>query len=272
MALFFFFCFGLIIGSFLNVVILRFENDESLGGRSYCPQCKSLIHWYDNIPVFSYLLLRGRCRMCRNKISLQYPLVELLTAFVFLFLGQYSLQSSWVTIEYGLLSAGSLILASILILIFVSDVRTMEIPVLFLVLALGATLFLVLFQAWSMHPYSFSEVALPRLVGGLLAGTLFYALVFFSRERWMGMGDVWVAAVLGLLVGIQYLLPTLTLSFFFGAVIGVALLWLGKKTGKSQIPFAPFLIAGLAVVLLLKWLYPEWLSPFVVPIEVWEKI
>lgn len=281
--LLFLFLLGLIIGSFLNVVILRSEKEESFGGRSHCPQCQALIRWYDNIPLVSFLLLRGRCRQCQNPISWQYPLVELATGLTFLGIGHLFMDPITQALNTYIFSGvfhgwavlaifiGHLILASLLIIIFVSDLRTMEIPLLWLALALGTSLCLV--ALGTLVPSTdvgglFQLSWQSQLLGGALAGLFFWALVFFSKETWMGKGDIWLAAVMGLTVGAEALLFALTLSFFLGALIGIGLLLFASKGWKSQIAFAPFLITALFLTWGIQWVNPVWFSLFLFPVEV----
>lgn len=264
----FFFLFGLIIGSFLNVVVLRSEQGESLGGRSHCPKCQALIHWYDNIPVFSYALLRGKCRSCRTAISWQYPLVEFLTGLVFALVGGVYFAHATLGTEAVVTTSWYLLLMSLLIAILVSDLRTMEIPLVFLVTGvIGSLIFIALItllfhgEGWLL-PGAWWQM---KLLGGVVAAFLFWLLVALSKETWMGMGDVWLAGIVGLTVGIGSLLFTLTLSFLVGAIIGLSLILLGKKGLQSQVPFAPFLVIGLFVSLLLEWGKPWWLPLFLLP-------
>lgn len=265
----FFFFLGLIIGSFLNVVVLRGERGESLGGRSHCPHCQALIHWYDNIPVVSYLLLWGQCRQCHTRISWQYPVVELTTGIIFAGIGSNVMAGSALTNSHIAVVTLFLVLASLLIAIFVSDLRTMEIP-LFLLWG-GLAVALALAVAQELWPDTLPSSALApsfvsRLVGGGAAAFLFYVLVFFSHETWMGMGDVWVAAILGLVTGAETILFGLTVSFGLGAIVGVALLLLRRKGWESQIAFAPFLIAGIFLMQWWQWTNPTWFHWFVLPL------
>ncbi len=282
MLLLFLFLPGLIIGSFLNVVVLRSEKEESLGGRSHCPRCQVLIHWYDNIPLFSFLMLRGKCRACAQPIHWQYPLVELMTGLVFVSIGYFfteTLTQSIYAILWGgvftdwgaiLIIVGYLVLASILIAIFVSDLRTMEIPLVFLVAGLGVALLLMVLQYIfpTATPFAWRPLTITnQLLGGGVAALIFYALVFFSRETWMGMGDVWIAAILGLTVGLDMLLFSLTLSFSLGSIIGIVLLSLRRKGWQSPIAFAPFLIVALFASWFIQWSSTTWVASFILPWE-----
>lgn len=243
-----FFLSGLIIGSFLNVVVWRIRTAESILGRSHCRHCKKQIRWYDNVPVLSFVLLKARCRECGEKISWQYPLVELLTGLVFAVAANQFLDLSdpnnWAM--FGLL----LIILSALVVIFVYDILYMEIPNLVLwpavVLALAGNLMLdhgqVLASFWESN-----------FVSGLIAAAgafiLFFALSYFSKEKWMGMGDAYLVVLLGLLLGWPRILLGLFLSFTIGAVYGIILVGLKKKKMESQLPFAPFLVIGTVIAL-----------------------
>lgn len=278
MLIFFLFIFGLIIGSFLNVVILRGEAGEGLGGRSHCPQCKVKICWYDNIPLFSFLFLRGKCRHCQKKISWQYPLVEFCTGGIFTLLGGLFLGSLGIHalsdiiffettgLTYTVLLLGLfLILAAVLIAIVVSDIRTMTIPLSWLFVAVVLAFGIVLARFFAPNTLDILPSWQSMLWGGGIAGILFFALVFFSHETWMGMGDVWVAIVLGLTIGAHLLLFALTLSFLLGALVGLVLLGLEKKGLKSQIPFAPFLVGAIFIVWQIEWIHPAWIEYFLLP-------
>lgn len=262
----FFFLLGLIIGSFLYVVVLRLESGKTLGGRSQCPSCGLLIHWYDNIPLLSFFVLGRCCRRCHYPISWQYPAVEFATGCLFALFGTLSLAAG--TPEDLAFTIWQLVLISLLLVIALYDARNMEIP---LVLLITGVVLVVVYAVvvTFLHPGNgFDSAALWQNVlwGGGLAALLFYALVYFSKETWMGMGDVWLAGTVGAAVGLPALLVLLTLSFGIGAIVGVFLLWLGKRGMKSQIPFAPFLVTGTLVTLLIQALDPGWLVLFLLPV------
>jgi len=202
-----FFLLGLIIGSFLNVVVYRLNVAETLLGRSYCPHCKNQIRWYDNIPLLSFILLNFRCRNCRAKISWQYPLVEFFTGIVFALVGSRFFDpidmSSWVITLYYLGAC------SMLVAIFVYDALYLEIPSLVLWPAIGWSVAFNLYFDWVdrgnwvilgnwgiLNLHTFSGV-LAAAVGFLF----FFVLVAVSREKWMGWGDALLAILLGLILG-----------------------------------------------------------------------
>jgi len=230
-----FFILGLAVGSFLNVLIFRFpEMKSAFSGRSKCPDCKKEIAFFDLIPILSYLLLRGRCRYCNKRISLQYPIVELATGVVFwLFFRNFGL--SYILIPY-------LILASLLVLIFVYDLKYLEIPEAFSWLLL---IFALITAALS-GSFSLSSFFLGGLVGGGFLGIL----VGISDERWMGSGDIKIGLAFGFLLGFHKTLFFLFLAFVIGAVSGVMLMAIGKKRMGSEIAFSPFLIIAAVVAIL----------------------
>lgn len=252
-----FFILGLIIGSFLNVLVYRLRDAETLLGRSFCRNCKHQIRFYDNIPLLSFLLLRGQCRDCGDKISWQYPMLEFLTGILFVLVGYlfFSLadQSAWLE------TAWLLGIVSCFVVIAAYDLRYMEIPVILLVIsALGTLLFfgIEFFGLQGTEPFWTSRLGL-GLLGGSVVALLFFALVFASRETWMGWGDVWLGFVAGMIVGLPLVLFMLTLSFALGATIGIASIFLGGKTLKSQVPFAPFLVMGMLLTIFLPRVFPE---------------
>ncbi|OGZ68367.1 MAG: hypothetical protein A3D44_01720 [Candidatus Staskawiczbacteria bacterium RIFCSPHIGHO2_02_FULL_42_22] len=253
---FFVFIFGLCIGSFLNVVIYRLEKGEGfVGGRSYCPHCKHSLMWLDLIPVFSFLFLWGKCRYCGKKISVQYPMVEIATGLIFLLI--FNFQFSWPVgaspqVLFNQFSIYQIInilflwyIASSLIVIFVYDLKFYLIldSVLF-----PAIIITFLFRLLSSFFIGNWVLGIGNFILAALIASGFFLLIFLiSRGAWMGFGDVKLAILLGLLLGFPNILAGLFLSFFFGAIIGLILMLLQKKGLKSEIPFAPFLIAGTLV-------------------------
>ncbi len=245
------FIFGAIIGSFLNCLIYRLERGESfIGGRSHCPHCGHTLAWNDLIPIVSFFLLKGRCRYCHQKISLQYPLVEFATGLLFALIFW---QGSGLLLGPRLL--GSIyywIISSFLIIIFVYDLKHYLIPDKIVYPAAAISLlFISLYLLFQGHiPSAVSQAGSPLSVFGysLLsafgASAFFLAIVLVSGEKWMGWGDVKLAFLMGLFLGWPRILAALFLAFFFGSLVGLALVLLNKKTMKSEIPFGPFLVAG----------------------------
>lgn len=229
-----FLLFGLVIGSFLNVIILRLPEEESILGRSHCPKCKKQIAAYDLIPVLSYIFLWGHCRNCREKISLQYPLIELATAAVF------ALFYFWLGLNYLLLLY--LPMAAVLIVIFVYDLKFLEVSEIF------AWIFLILALVIGLWQSDYNVANF--LLGGLIGGGILGILVGISEERLMGAGDIKIGLAFGFLLGYPKSLVFLLLAFIIGAIVGTILILFGSKKLKSEIAFTPFLIiAGLITLI-----------------------
>ncbi len=259
MTLLFFLGFGLLMGSFLNVVALSLEREEDfVSRRSCCSRCGEQSAWHDNVPLFSFLILRGKCRHCREKISWQYPAVEAVTGIIFFLIGKYFFDahdvSAWVE------SVWLLGLFSLFIVIALYDARTMEIPVVLLWIAGAWTLLALLLidgigAVGGIHLTTFD-----RTISGLSAAfgawAFFASLSFVSKETWMGWGDAWLALIIGLAVGVPGILFALTIASGIGALYAVALiLWYGKGM-KTRVPFGPFLVLGAIIYILLVQIFP----------------
>ena len=227
--------FGLTIGSFLNVVICRLETNESiLISRSHCPKCKVILKWYDLIPVFSFIFCKGRCRYCDKKIIWQYPMVEIITGLLFLLI--FNFQFSIFNLIYYL------IIISFLIIIFVYDLKYYLIldKVIFpAIIIVGIFNFLISPEGWQFS-----------ILSAFGASLFFLLLVLVSKGKWMGLGDVKFAFLMGLILSWPNILLGLFLSFFSGAIIGIILILFGKKGLKSQIPFGPFLVGATVLIML----------------------
>jgi len=267
------FLFGSVIGSFLNVIILRLrsgqvcrpEKKESIiHGRSHCLKCGKTLAWYDLVPVVSFLWLSGKCRSCKEKISWQYPLVEIAAglSFVLIFYSNYELRIT----NYGYeLSVFSMIhdslfmiqllshwfIISCLIAIFVYDLRHYIIPDIILFPAIVVSFLWRVFEV--LLAPSGVEGGLghffPYLLSALGASAFFLAIILITRGKGMGLGDAKLTFLMGLLLGWPNILAALFLAFFIGATVGVGLIFWGGKNMKSQIPFGPFLIAATTFVL-----------------------
>jgi len=239
----FFFLFGLIIGSFLNCVIYRLQTDESfLKGRSFCPNCKHTLSWQDLIPIFSFLILRGKCRYCKKPISWQYPLVELATGVLFVLVLSYTFPNLLVTGYW-------LFITCFLIVIFVYDLEHYIIPdkVIYpAILVVGIWYFMsgIFFHLYTRYPLFTRSEILNTTYSAFGAAVFFLLIVLISRGKWMGIGDIKLAFLMGLFLGFPKILVALFLAFFIGAIIGLELIIAGKKKMKSEVPFGPFLITG----------------------------
>ena len=253
--LLFFFLFGLIIGSFLNAVLWRMREGIGLGGRSMCPLCRGGIAWYDNVPLFSFLVLGGKCRSCKGKISWRYPLVEGMTGTIFALLGNAFFV--WWDVSSWVLTAFYVVSASVLVLIFFFFLEMMEMPNILLWIGVGWALPMLfvldaLYSAsnvsmWSFHLHS-------GVLAGLVAFLPLFLMAALSREKWIGMGDGFLAFFLGLIVGWPYILLALILAFGMGAFVGVLLIAFRKKGMQSQVPLGPFLVLGALLALFV----PHW--------------
>ncbi len=230
---------GLAVGSFLNVLVLRFDQLSSiLKTRSRCPKCKKTIRWYDLVPFFSYIILGAKCRYCKKTISFQYPVVEVLTAIMFaLIFWKFNL--SWEALVLALTS-------SLLIAIATYDVLNYEVPDL---LSYTALVFSAGFVVLSLYDHNVlvRESLLYVLYAVLIGGGFLAALVALSKEKWMGAGDIALGAILGLLLGFPNVLLGLFLAFTSGSVFGLILLAFRRKTLKDAVPFGPFIVLATFV-------------------------
>jgi len=233
------FCLGCIIGSFLNVCICRIPEGKSIvSPPSHCPQCLAPVRWYQNIPVLSYLFLRGSCASCGIRISLRYPLVEALTGGFFVLIAyrfglQYFVPILW-------------LFAAILIVISFIDLDHQIIPD---VISLPGIV--VGFACSFVLPWvSWLDSLLGILLGG---GSLFLvatAYELLTKKEGMGGGDIKLLAMLGAFLGWKAVLPTIFLSSLLGTLVGVPLMLVKRANGKLAIPFGPFLSLGAMVYLL----------------------
>lgn len=246
------FIFGLIIGSFLNVLIYRLRTGKSLGGQSHCLSCAQSLAWYELIPVFSYLALRGRCRSCGSLIPLRYLWVELVTGLLFVAVAISLPPILWWV---------AFLTVALLIVITVYDLRHLIIPN-GLVLCLGAVAVAYrLYEGYLSTDYL--SVIKTAALGGVVAGLPLLLIVAVSQGRWMGLGDPKLAFVLGLFLTWSQALAFLLLSFWSGAALtllflgGQRLVKAGKKrllfsrrqlTMSSEVPFAPFLVLSFLLV------------------------
>lgn len=254
---FFIFTFGTIIGSFLNVVILRYNTGEPIiNGKSACFSCAKRLSWYELIPIFSFIALRGRCGGCKSKISWQYPLVEFFTGLLFLAVYlKFNLLGNSVSksLSFTLLASYFYYFAvfSILIVITVYDLRHKIIPDIFVF----SFAFISLIGLVASKSTSDVDLANWDLLAGPILATPFFLMWFLSGGRWMGLGDAKLALGMGWFLGLVSGISAVIFGFWIGATVSVLLLLAqrlnltGKKlTIKSEIPFAPFLVLGLFVV------------------------
>lgn len=231
--LFFVFFVGLSLGSFSNVCIYRIPLKLSIvRPGSYCPNCKTPLKILDNIPILSYIFLKGRCRYCQQRIGWRYPAVELLTGILFVIL--YTKFDLPVFIVYAIL------VTSLVIITFI-DIDYQIIPN---VITLPGIL-IGLVSAYLFLPHSIISAIIGLLGGG---GLLLLLAVLYPGG--MGSGDIKMVAMLGTLLGWQKIFLTIFIGSLIGSIIGIALILLKKKGRKAKIPFGPYLALGAVLSIL----------------------
>jgi leader peptidase (prepilin peptidase)/N-methyltransferase len=227
---------GLVLGSFVGALTWRFPRHESiLKGRSHCDNCRKKIAWFDNIPLFSFFVLRGRCRYCHKPISIRYPLIEASTALIFMAIFG-TMIFNWIYFFY------LLALSVLLISIFVIDLEHRIIPDEFVFLAYGLV-FLALFL--SNNPLFFQHLFL-----GYLAALFLLVVHLATKGKGMGLGDVKFVLVGGTFFGWPLTPLWLFIAFLTGAIVGIILIILGKTKFGRQIAFSPFLVISFLIVLI----------------------
>ena len=235
----FIFVFGAVIGSFLNVCIYRLPRGQSIFfPPSQCPECNTPIHFYDNIPILSYLLLSGKCRTCKKTIPIRYPIVELSTGILFLLVP--------FLLGFGISNIGfyfSAAFISYLILAFFIDFETQTLPDLPSYLMIIAGLYFNYVAGNSISS------ALGLFWGfGILYLIAFFGKLYYKKDA-LGGGDIKLSAAFGAFLGWEKLLVALFLGYFIGAVAALLLIAFKKKTVHDYIPFAPSLVSGAAIAL-----------------------
>jgi leader peptidase (prepilin peptidase)/N-methyltransferase len=233
--------FGAIVGSFLNVCIIRLPKEESIIiPGSHCPQCNHPIKFYDNIPLISYLLLGGKCRYCQRSISAQYPLVE----------GTTAISSLLLFLKYGLSLSYFFYFSFVaaLIIITVIDLYHQIIPDVISIPGIGVGLL----GALIIPHITFFNSLLGILLGG---GSLFVVATFYQwlfKREGMGGGDVKLLAMIGAFLGWDAVILTILLSSLIGSITGIIIMVLKGKDFKYAIPFGPFLSLGAVIALFYK--------------------
>jgi len=232
------FILGTSIGSFLNVLIDRLPKDESINGRSHCDYCKKKIAWYDLIPVLSFFILGGKTRCCGKKLSWQYPAIEFITGIIFVMVFKDGPYLGPSLIRSVLISG----IMSCLIVIFVSDFKYHLISDYIL-------LALFIFSL-------FYKIVIPAkagiqsdIVSGLIVSFPIFLIYFISKERAMGLGDVYLSVIMGFLLGWQAGFLALYIAFVTGAIFGLVAIIFKNKKLKSKIAFGPFLVIGTVTML-----------------------
>lgn len=257
--------FGLIIGSFLNVAILRYNTGKGFGGRSMCFSCNRTLEASDLVPVFSFLFSGGRCRTCKSKISRQYILVEIITAILFMFAWHHNaslfdIQSSVSTFIASAKLIVDMMIMSLLVFMSGYDLNHKIIP--------DPSVFLFGFLAL-LSQLIVGTLSWKIFFAGIILAIPFYLIWLLSRGAWMGLGDAKLALGIGWMLGLSAGGTAIIFGYWIGAAIMIGLLllrllmksgglrrWLRKirvprLTFGMEIPFAPFLISGLLIVYLL---------------------
>jgi len=255
----FIFLLGIIIGSFLNVVIFRFNTGKTITrGRSICMTCNRNLRWYELIPLFSFLIQKGRCRRCASKISQQYPIVEFLTGLVFVFIAYKFLPILYISgLSFVFLFLFFAFIFSLLIVISVYDLRHKIIPDKLVFIFIIASI-ISLFVSHSGFGSLFVIPSATDLMAGPIFAIPFILLWYFSKGKLMGLGDGKLIVGLGWILGLSQGIFALILSFWIGTIVSLFLMILPKNLSehkrkinmKTEIPFAPFLIASMFITFL----------------------
>ncbi len=258
------FVIGTAIGSFINVLALRYNPEHSLftrdvvTGRSHCPSCRRELRWFELIPLLSFVLQGGRCRRCRTKLAFQYPIVELLCGIIFVAV-PYSphgiFSPEWFSITLWIL------VLTLLVLIALIDLRESVIPngvtLSLAIVGMAQAIFLnslgfiptLSFLGYYASLFGLQDSVIMNRLGGAAAGLLLFGLIFIlSRGKGMGMGDVKLMGALGLLFGWPDILLISMLSFVSGAVVNAPALIRGAKRMKDVVPFGPFIVFAATMV------------------------
>jgi leader peptidase (prepilin peptidase) / N-methyltransferase len=243
------FIFGAIVGSFLNVLILRLPKDKTILGRSECSSCHHTLSALDLFPIFSYVLLRGQCRYCKAKISPRYAIIETVAAVLF----ALAVYAGDVSTAVGIiLIVRQWFVMSILLIVFMIDFE--HFLILDKVVFPSVVIILALNSIADVVSGSLGLDMRSLVVGGIgmaaLFFSIFYALWYFSSGKWIGFGDVKFMLVLGLALAWPLTLVGLFLAFVVGGILGMVLIVLGKKSMQSKLPLGTFLSAGSVVALL----------------------
>jgi leader peptidase (prepilin peptidase)/N-methyltransferase len=255
--------FGLVIGSFLNVCAIRIPDKTFFkSARSCCPACRQVIPFYLNIPVLSYVLLRGKAACCGTKISVQYPAIELITGCLFVIIYwqfpfmSFSNVGMVIDAAETLRFCHALIFSCLMLLCSVIDLRLMIIPDVVSIPMILVTPLVVYFQP----DLDLKSSLIGTVVGGLSLYIVAWAYWFVRREVGLGFGDVKLLAAIGGWLGYQAIIPTIFLGSVLGALFGLVALVVSKKMNlRSALPFGPFLAIGAFLHLVLGSQLQEWL-------------
>jgi leader peptidase (prepilin peptidase) / N-methyltransferase len=272
----FVFVFGLIIGSFLNVLIYRLPREVSMfkKNRSFCPKCKKKLTAKELIPLFSFLYLGGKCSGCKQKISMRYPIVEFITGILFLLV---FLRSGINNLEFNAYEIVSILyfwlIISILIAIFFIDLEHYIIPDSLIVVGSVASIIYLLIVQYivpavggvsrgvssknSLFNLLFSErsiihnsLFINHIIFAIIGVVFFGLIIVITKGKGMGMGDLKFSVLMGLVLGGK-IIGAVYVAFILGAILGILMILLKKKKLKSMIPFGPFLVVGMLLGMFL---------------------
>lgn len=241
-----FFILGTCWGSFANVVIYRWPKELSvIKPRSRCPNCNNQLKFYHNIPIFSWLFLKGKCGFCQAPISISYPLIEALTGALFV--------SLYLTTGLSLITVNMCIFTALAIPCFFIDLKHMYLPDIMTLPGLGFALIISFFNSSPQ----FIESLLGALIGGGVLWLLAYSYKKIRGVDGMGGGDIKLLAWIGALYGVQSISYILFLSSMTGAIVGLYFLFFKKKDPKTfAIPFGPFIIGAAYAYYFTLWVFP----------------
>lgn len=226
-----FFVTGTVLGSFFNVVGLRVPKKISFANdRSYCPNCKNQLRWFELIPIVSYIIQLSKCRHCKQKISVIYPLVEFFTGFLFAF--------SYYKLGFQLELILMIILISMLMILFVTDITYMRIPNKIILFFLPLLIIMRILSP--LDPWY-------NAIIGAVVGYVLVALIIILSKGGMGAGDMKLLGVLGIVLGLGKVLLTFFIAALIGAVVGLILMALRKLNRKQPIPFGPYIIVATII-------------------------
>jgi len=242
---------GLSLGSFTNCLVWRLYKEETIGGRSHCPRCSKQLLWYDNIPILSYIYLRGRCRFCKNNISWQYPVVEAFIALLFVVFWFKHFNFSWYgseqlilffNLHFWLLLLRDYLAIFVLVFIFIFDLRFYLVANAVVVPAAAVIFIVNLFLGFSYL----------SLLFGMLGALVFFGLQFIlTKGRGLGEGDIWIGLFLGALFPDgSLLILSVLLAYLLGTFVGLGLIMARKKEWGSKLPLGVFLALGALATLL----------------------
>ena len=237
---------GLAFGSFSNVLINRLPSNKNIITPSCCPHCLTNIKYYDNIPIISYLFLRGHSRCCNKQISLQYPVIEAVVAILALLVFRYS--------ELSLNTVMIFLLMMVLIIIFMTDFKEYIIPnsITYPMALIGLCLSIA-----QLNPFGTFQI--DSLMGGIISGVLFFSLsklfLILKKKEGLGMGDVKMISMLGFWLGLELIIMIIVLSSILGIIVGITLILIKKIEASQYLPYGCFISAAALIAIYLRLIF-----------------